>query len=763
MSVTIVTLCVGSKLQSQCPWTCVCTDDNNIITVKCKSRFWTTVPPLPVNTSVLKIIKPDTAQLRSHVFFNAHGLHLHNIVLGKVSARTVDKDAFWGLHELQSLSIGNSNIEHLPNETFMNLHKLNVLRLGRSKLEQIPTAICQLTGLGQLYLLQSNITSARLNHCFENLTGLSILSLAGSPLSQIRKEDFHALRMTNLKVLRLGNCKLKSLDPDVFHYLPHLTNVDLGNNNLDQIDPNLFSLQPYLEALYIHGNRFKTVPSKFLSHIPRLRQLNLGDNKLKTLNFGAEFLNLRKLQMLDVGKNHLEVLYNHTFDNLVNSWITQLVLDTCKLHSIEAASFSPLRHLEEVTLSFNPINASSLETAFYGLGNAIGLTKLTIMGTNLRDLNNTTFRYLSNTSVTTLTAQKILVPHLHSHVFQYLPQLQNLNLRGSDLRDIGVDAFVPLTNLKTLQLDNNKLVDLPIAYKTGLTTLKSLSVTGNLIKYLTATNCMGYFALETFFADNCAITKIKSKAFNDMKKLEHLTLYMNKIAYTHQDAFIGLDNLKVLRLSHNNLVLTEASSTMFGFLGTLQKLGLAGNTNIAHKLNLMKVLLSNLTNLNSLDLTSTGLSELPFELLGNLSMLTRLQLSSNHISYWNPRVFKNLHRIELLTMRNNTITLLNQTSLHYLKSLRHLDLSGNPFSCTCDLMWFRNWIYSSSVYIEGLGPAYRCATPQQMRNVPLVNFKLSTRECMDLTDLYTMAGLTLTYAILVTAISLMYRYRWYIR
>ena len=761
---SFITSSYGSRLQSQCPWTCFCSTGDNITTVKCKDKYWTTVPPLPINTSVLTILKANIKHLPSQVFYKAHGQRLTKVTLSGTPVVTVDKEAFWGLTSLYSLTITDSKIDDLPDESFTDLSRLTKLRLAGHKLKKIPTSsICQLKTIKELILMDGDITSARFPNCFENLTNLLILSLSGNPLSKISKEDFHALRAANVQRLQLSNCKLETLDPEVFAFLPNLTTLDLGTNHLNQLDPQIFSLQFNLKQLYIHGNDFTTIPSSSLVNTPRLQDFNLGENKFKTLEFGSEFLNLRYLRMLDVGGNKLGIIHNDTFVNLTNSRITQLILSNCKLNSIEAEAFAPLKHLEQLTLSFNTLSAEAFEKAFYGLRNKTSLYKLTIMSTNLRNLTSTTFQYLSRTSITDLEAQRMIVSNLQGHVFSHLPQLQKLNLKGSSIEKVSDDAFASLSNLSYLELNNNKLTDLPKAYKVGLKKLETLDISGNPIKALTSTNCMGYFGLRTFYASNCAIQHITKNAFQDMKMLEKLVLYWNKISFIQPDAFFAASNLKIIRLNRNILTLSERQTPAFGNLGMLEWLDLSNNANLAWNVTLLKMLLSNLTNLRKIELDGTGLHELPSGLFGNLTKITTLELSNNHISSWHADLFKNLDKLELLTIRNNSITLINRTSLIYLKSLKHLDASGNPFSCTCDLIWFRDWIFSSNVYVDQLGPSYHCASPTEMRNKPLADFTLTARQCMNLGALYAAVAVLFSYVALVTGITVMYRFRWYIR
>ena len=754
----------GSRLQSLCPWTCFCSINDNITTVKCKDKYWTTVPPLPTNTSILTILKVGIKYLPSKVFYKAHGQRLTKVTLSGTPVVAIDKEAFWGLTSLDSLTISESKIDDLQDESFTDLSRLTKLRLAGHKLKKIPTSsICQLKTIKELILMDGGITSARFDNCFENLTNLLLVSLSGNPLSKISKEDFHALRAVNVKTLQLGNCKLETLDPEVFTSLPNLTTLDLGNNRLNQLDPQIFALQFSLKQLYIHGNDFTTIPSSFLANTPRLQEFNLGENKFETLEFGPEFLNLQYLRTLDLGGNKLGIIHNDTFVNLKKSKITQLILSKCKLNSIEAEAFAPLKHLEQLTLSFNPLSAEAFEKAFYGLRNTTSLRKLTIMGTNLRNLTSTTFQYLSRTSITDLEAQRMIVSNLHGYVFSYLPLLQKLSLKGSSVQHVSDDAFASLSNLSHLELNNNKLTDLPKAYKVGLKRLETLDVSGNAIKALTSNNCMGYFGLKTLYASNCAIKHITKNAFQDMKMLEKLVLYWNKISFIQPDAFLAATNLKIIRLNRNHLTLSERQTPAFGNLRMLEWLDLSNNANLAWNVTLLQMLLSNLTNLRKIELDGTELHELPSGLFGNLTKINILKLSNNHISSWHADLFKNLDQLELLSIHNNSVTLINRTSLIYLKSLKHLDASGNPFSCTCDLIWFRDWIFSSSVYVDQLGPSYQCASPTEMRNKPLADFTLTERQCMDLTALYAAAAVLFSYVALVTGMTLMYRFRWYIR
>ena len=761
---TFITLCSGSRLQSLCPRTCSCSIKNNITNVQCIGYYYTTIPTLPINTSILKIVKADIKDLPSRAFYNAHGQWLTKLTLSDTPLVTIDKEAFLGLNILNSLTIDNTKIKDLPDKSFTDLSRLTLLRLAGHKLKKVPTSsICQLKTVQKLTLMDGDITSATFANCFEKLTNLLIVSLSGNPLSKISREDFYALRTANVKYLQLANCKLETLEPEVFANLPNLTTLDLGKNRLNQLDPDIFSLQLNLKALYIHGNHFTKIPSSFLANIPRLKEFNVGENKFQTLKFGPEFLNLPYLRMLDLGGNKLGILYNDTFLNLTNSRITRLILSRCKLKVIEAGAFLPLTHLEEVTLSFNPLTAKALETAFYGLSNATSLRKLTITNSNLRNLSSTTFQYLNKTSITDLEAQRMLVSNLQGHVFSHLSQLQKLDLGGSGIEKVSDDAFASLSNLSFLDLEKNKLVDLPKAYKVGLMKLETLSVNKNPIQALTSTNCMGYFGLKTLDASNCAIIHITKRAFQDMIKIEKIVLSLNKISFIQPDAFFAASNLKIIRLNRNQLTLTEQQTSALGNLGMLEWLDLANNANLAWNVTLLKMLLSNLTNLRKIELAGTGINELPSGLFGNLTKITMLELSNNHISSWHADLFKNLGQLELLTIRNNSVTLINRTSLIYLKSLKHLDASGNPFSCTCDLVWFRNWIYSSSVYVDHLGTSYQCASPTGMRNKPLFDFTLTERQCMELTSLYAAATVLFSYIVLVTGITVMYRYRWYIR
>jgi Leucine-rich repeat (LRR) protein len=64
-------------------------------------------------------------------------------------------------------------------------------------------------------------------------------------------------------------------------------------------------------------------------------------------------------------------------------------------------------------------------------------------------------------------------------------------------------------------------------------------------------------------------------------------------------------------------------------------------------------------------------------------------------------IFGGLTKLHELHLSSNKISMISETSLppNLLKSLRVIDFKYNHFSCTCDIMWFRNWIANTKVNV----------------------------------------------------------------
>lgn len=101
-----------------------------------------------------------------------------------------------------------------------------------------------------------------------------------------------------------------------------------------------------------------------------------------------------------------------------------------------------------------------------------------------------------------------------------------------------------------------------------------------------------------------------------------------------------------------------------------------------------------LRKLKSLDLSSTNIVKIPA--LESLSRFEHYNLSDNYIIDWNIEEtnFNNLKSLKTLDLSNNYIRIINGTSFprKIINSLQRLNLQGNRFKCTCDLLWFTNWI-----------------------------------------------------------------------
>ena len=148
------------------------------------------------------------------------------------------------------------------------------------------------------------------------------------------------------------------------------------------------------------------------------------------------------------------------------------------------------------------------------------------------------------------------------------------------------------------------------------------------------------------------ILQIRDFAFAKMSMLQVLELRSNKIEIIHRYAFAGLKRLANLSLHHNNISVLPRD--VFHDLVSLVKLDLREN----HLKMLPEDIFAGLSNLQILDLSLNALIHVE-GLIDNLTSLRYFRVSDNHLTY-----------------------ILNET-VNNLLSLEAVDISRNPFVCSC--------------------------------------------------------------------------------
>ncbi|KAH0952192.1 hypothetical protein HN011_000328 [Eciton burchellii] len=126
--------------------------------------------------------------------------------------------------------------------------------------------------------------------------------------------------------------------------------------------------------------------------------------------------------------------------------------------------------------------------------------------------------------------------------------------------------------------------------------------------------------------------------------------------------------------------------------------------------------LSDLGNLKHLDLSNGDLSKIEPGSFRALSGLRSLNLGENRIEYLGLASLDGLVHLRSLNLRKNAIRQL-PPALARLKSLRHLDIQGNPLECNCATLKVRDLIVQRGVSVS---KKIVCAGPGNMKGTSLM-------------------------------------------
>uniref|UniRef100_A0A8C6UDV8 TIR domain-containing protein n=1 Tax=Neogobius melanostomus TaxID=47308 RepID=A0A8C6UDV8_9GOBI len=431
-----------------------------------------------------------------------------------------------------------------------------------------------------------------------------------------------------------------------------LQTLDLGNNHISHVEDAAFSHLSCLTALSLNDNRLTNLTEHMFTGLSNLSALNLRDNQIKSISESA-FVPLTRLQVLFLSANALSSIKSIT--NIVSFY----------------------RSLKTLSLSANPLTSFESEQFSFPC--------------NITDLH--------------LRKMSLLRFALHSDVF---PHLQTLLLTAlyTDLQwDVSDKAF--LKALRRLDLSFTHFSDETyqlifqrrIRNMTRLTELLLESDRGTLVEEggfdgLTNLTTLNYSLLaltSSSSADVRPASSSRGRSFQqnfNLPSLQTLSLRVfYDICFIWPKGFLrGLDDLKVLSLQLCFCPFWPPDSETFSHTPHLLNLKIVKNVNWIPAPQVFQPL----TVLQTLDLSDNQLKSVDFLPEANLTQLQTLILQRNDLSVLNERVFEAL------------------------PSLRHLDLSENPFVCNCSNADFINWVIRNrQVYVNGAFQ-YRCVSPESV-------------------------------------------------
>lgn len=414
-------------------------------------------------------------------------------------------------------------------------------------------------------------------------------------------------------------------------------------------------------------------------------------------------------------KNYYMKIKPNAFASLVN--LVYLDLSCCKLGTIPSGCFDTLVRLKFLNLSYNTVNFP--EGVFSRL---INLEELHL--TRTQSISTFKERFFINlTRLETLSFAgnqlKVFPQFLTNQSRKWLlPNLKHLNLARNDIQQIAKNDSIRLVHtMKILDLTGNRMYNIPDNF-IKMTTLKRLVLDENPINQI---NCNAFQSstLEYLSIAHCKFKPIPGKK-------------------CHVNMLHDISTLKTLNLAHST------------------------------GLRIAVYPLSSQNNLLELNLAETQLDEMS---LRNFTVflpnLRRFDVSGNDIKSLSAELWNNLS-IKVLNLGRNSIATINVTSFPQTmwKSLNVVDVSGNPFYCECNLVWFRQWLRNTNVTLRHSSKT-ACAGPPDRKDLRISALTRPTAlECFSVDTNWTLLMtflLSLAIVMSTTITSVLYSQRWFIR
>lgn len=152
---------------------------------------------------------------------------------------------------------------------------------------------------------------------------------------------------------------IKFLPPYVFFTrgYRHLYKIELYHNQITNISKNAFKELNSLQILDLSENNITSLDTNTLKTNIMLEKLDLTSNRI-SFDPLEPFLHCKSLETLILTDNRIGQIFEITFYKLPK--LRNLILDKNLVFSIEIESFSPIRHLQYLSLAHTTVDKLSV-------------------------------------------------------------------------------------------------------------------------------------------------------------------------------------------------------------------------------------------------------------------------------------------------------------------------------------------------------------------------------------------------------------------
>ncbi|XP_043913556.1 SLIT and NTRK-like protein 4 [Protopterus annectens] len=516
---------------------------------------------------------------------------------------------------------------------------------------------------------------------------------------------------SNFYHLNFQKNMLMILYPNTFKLFTHAVSMQLGNNKLQNIEGGAFLGLGALKQLHLNNNELKILRAETFLGLDNLEFLQADYNLIKVIERGA-FNKLHKLKVLILNDNLITSLPENIFRF---ASLTHLDIRGNRIQRLPYIGIlEHIGRIVELQLEDNPWNCTCdllplkawLENMPYNIyiGEAICETPTDLYGRLLKETSKQDLCPIGTVSDFDIR----IPPPSQLHPGQTTPNVTPTVIHRSATKAPKTTNPSKISGIVAGRArSNNRNASQGVTYQTKVPPLVPCPL---------PCNCKTYPS-DLGLSVNCQERNMEHMAELEPKPLNAKKLHVNGNYIKDIDAmdFIGFEGLDLLHLGSNQIKIIKVD--VFLNLTNLRRLYLNGN----ELERLSPEMFSGLHNLQYLYLEYNSIKEILSGTFDNMPNLQLLYLNNNLLRSLPAYIFAGVPLARLNLKNNHFMYLPVSGVLDQLRSLTQIDLEGNPWDCTCDLVALKIWLekLSEGIVIKDIA----CASPVQFANIELKSLK----------------------------------------